>query len=660
MRLKNTHIIEKQTIEIRIPSEKKGSEWFEKIRVFNNDILQFKLEELFDRYADADTVTTISELQIDLGEIPTDAVLDESYADLVLHKLEEQLFALVKFTGYQSVGSAVEVKKERVSNAVFNSWLQYLETGILTGRAEAFSESDLSIYILEILQVDVDARKKLTAHFYTHPQSAIRLTRQMNQSFLEKLVACYETDAILTIKEYVAYFQNCIMNIQKQIGGNVSLLAYEQIWSVILKLLNVSNKSILAPLANRLVEILLVKLCESKNITESIAIAVKELGKHSFFKKAYSKFAKEVLGHSYLFISSNEGSIRILVSNLKELHGTYGKPSDSFFNNLFSSKMLEDRSGEHTDISSEDEADSSFRINHFSEEGAKKSSAGNDHTPKIVDSAKKDGAGAESEVANDKKATSNASALQDDKLEKSISSEPVEDVSDSVTIQTKRNKESSHEIDVHSTTDENEHFAYSEHAFEENTHHQDTIEEAKVKAEVKKLRWKNGDYIYVKYAGLVLLNPFFRNFFNKLNLLDQEGGFVESAQLKAVKLLQFMASGRTDLPEHEEVLAKFLCGVSFEDPISRHVELSEKELEEATNVLQVAIDYWGALGKATPDGLREGFLQRDGKLEKMENGWKLYVEQKTIDILLGKLPMGWGLGTIRLPWLEELLFVEWG
>jgi hypothetical protein len=75
--------------------------------------------------------------------------------------------------------------------------------------------------------------------------------------------------------------------------------------------------------------------------------------------------------------------------------------------------------------------------------------------------------------------------------------------------------------------------------------------------------------------------------------------------------------------------------------------------------MEAAIRHWGALGSASPDGLREGFLQREGKLEKRADGWRLIVERKTIDVLLDRLP--WGVGMVALPWMgEEVVWVEWG
>lgn len=62
-------------------------------------------------------------------------------------------------------------------------------------------------------------------------------------------------------------------------------------------------------------------------------------------------------------------------------------------------------------------------------------------------------------------------------------------------------------------------------------------------------------------------------------------------------------------------------------------------LPDIHSLLQTVIDYWEVLKSTSPDGLREGFLQRQGKLTRSgDRNWKLQVEQQAIDILLGSLP----------------------
>ncbi len=166
-----------------------------------------------------------------------------------------------------------------------------------------------------------------------------------------------------------------------------------------------------------------------------------------------------------------------------------------------------------------------------------------------------------------------------------------------------------------------------------------------------------GSSWYLNAAGLVLLHPFLTHFFKVLGLVEGKDFVDEPARHRAVHLLQYLASGETKMPEYKMILPKFLCNMPFEIPIEREIKLTKEELEESEQMLEAVIKNWGALGESSPDALREGFLQRDGKLEKREGGWYLMVEQKTIDILLEKLP--WNISIIRLPWREELLKVEW-
>ena len=131
----------------------------------------------------------------------------------------------------------------------------------------------------------------------------------------------------------------------------------------------------------------------------------------------------------------------------------------------------------------------------------------------------------------------------------------------------------------------------------------------------------------------------------------------ESTQQMAIYLLHYLATKQTNVPEYELVLPKLLCGWSLNEPVVQ-VDLPDAALREGENLLQTAIDYWDALKSTSPDGLREGFLQREGKLTRSgENNWKLQVEQQAIDVLLSRLP--WGLSMVKFPWMEGLLIVEW-
>ncbi|MFC4873931.1 contractile injection system tape measure protein [Negadavirga shengliensis] len=167
-----------------------------------------------------------------------------------------------------------------------------------------------------------------------------------------------------------------------------------------------------------------------------------------------------------------------------------------------------------------------------------------------------------------------------------------------------------------------------------------------------------GSFWYISHAGIVLLHTFLPVYFNKCGLIDNREFIDNTARERAVQLLLYLATGETETPENDLLLPKFLCGVPFEQPINGEIILSELEKAESIHLLKAVIAHWGKLKKTSPDGLREGFLQRDGKLEKRPQGWYLSVEQKNIDILLDFLP--WNLRIIKLSWMGEILRVEWG
>ena len=183
------------------------------------------------------------------------------------------------------------------------------------------------------------------------------------------------------------------------------------------------------------------------------------------------------------------------------------------------------------------------------------------------------------------------------------------------------------------------------------------------------IRKKPGDYLvqandvigktpqYVVNSGIILLHPFLELYLGESSLLQERRFINDDACKHAVLLLHYLATGETEGAEYDMLLQKILCGLAVEETLPNKLELSEKEQEEAMNLLQSVINYWPPLKNTSADGLRSTFLQREGKLEAKENGWLLTVEQKTVDVLLDKLP--WGFSTIKLPWMKEMLNVDW-
>lgn len=178
---------------------------------------------------------------------------------------------------------------------------------------------------------------------------------------------------------------------------------------------------------------------------------------------------------------------------------------------------------------------------------------------------------------------------------------------------------------------------------------------------VEEIRFTEGDFdeegIYVTYAGMILLHPFLSTCFSRLQWwVDGEFKDAECRQ-KAVFLLHYLATGRKEAEEYELVLPKLLCGYSPETTMPVSVGLAAEEYEEAEELLKMVLMRWEKLQGTSPEGLREGFLQRGGKLFRRNDRLTLMVESHAIDVLLDYLP--WNISLVKLPWLDSLLFVEW-
>lgn len=176
--------------------------------------------------------------------------------------------------------------------------------------------------------------------------------------------------------------------------------------------------------------------------------------------------------------------------------------------------------------------------------------------------------------------------------------------------------------------------------------------------ELKKRVHENSDEaIYINNAGLVILHPFFQQFFEQLKFTNINQWIDDQKKQQAVIIMHHLATGLNEFEEFDLVLAKILCGLEPQDVITEDISIT-KELQEACDALiREVIVQWTALKNTGVDAFRNTFIQRRAKLSRVDNGWLLQVERNAVDILLGSLP--WGLGVIRLPWMKEILFTEW-
>jgi hypothetical protein len=169
--------------------------------------------------------------------------------------------------------------------------------------------------------------------------------------------------------------------------------------------------------------------------------------------------------------------------------------------------------------------------------------------------------------------------------------------------------------------------------------------------------FSSSEEIYVKNAGLILLWPYLARFFTNLGLLRNDGFVNEAAKERAVGLLHHLGSGSGEAPEYELMLNKILCGIDPETPIWPCFTITETEIKECGNLLRSVICNWPVLKNVTLSGFQSMFLKREGIISTRDGHWVLRVTQQAHDVLLDKMP--WGINTVKLPWMPELLFVEW-
>jgi Contractile injection system tape measure protein len=165
------------------------------------------------------------------------------------------------------------------------------------------------------------------------------------------------------------------------------------------------------------------------------------------------------------------------------------------------------------------------------------------------------------------------------------------------------------------------------------------------------------DGIFAPHAGLVLLHPFLRHLFLHTGLTENGKFNGTEAQEKAVWLLHYIATGHTDAEEYQLVVPKILCGYPLEGSPDNTILLEETVKEEAIDMMKAAIAQWTIIKNTSVEALREGFLQRKGKIYRKNGDICFVLETSAIDLLLDHLP--WNLSIVKLPWSKELIKVEW-
>ena len=173
-------------------------------------------------------------------------------------------------------------------------------------------------------------------------------------------------------------------------------------------------------------------------------------------------------------------------------------------------------------------------------------------------------------------------------------------------------------------------------------------------------QYRDLKHIPISNAGLVILFPFLPMLFMRLNMLSQDRRDFNSneSKVRAIFILQhLMASEDREYDEKDLFLNRLLINYPFTEPLPKRMELNQDELNTIDSLLEAAKTNWEKMRNTSMRGFQEAFLRRAGFIEKTEREWVLTVEERAFDILLDSIP--WSYKLVRLPWMENILKVNW-
>ncbi len=149
-------------------------------------------------------------------------------------------------------------------------------------------------------------------------------------------------------------------------------------------------------------------------------------------------------------------------------------------------------------------------------------------------------------------------------------------------------------------------------------------------------------------SGIVILHPYLNYFLKEVECEDAD---------RAATLFHYLVWGTTDCAEWDLPLSKLLLGLHPDDYLSPSADLSQSDRAATDELLEGIIGHWTALKNTSIHALRDGFLQRPGRLVREGRGWRLTVEEKPQDLLLDRLP--WSIGMVTSKRMNTTLYVDW-
>lgn len=595
--MEQQHAIRKLVVEVQLPSREEAFSLQGALSTRCNTELVPMLAELLDGWADPDTLLQIDKLEIDLGSCSIQA-LREDLPELVITYLRKH------FQSMLTTGSpGLQLQRRPLVQGHFDSWLHFMEHGVLPSSAVKWEQEEWEAGILTALATETPALRRCQQLFVDHSYAVRRLVMQFSRGFIYNwILACSagaHRQSLVLMEEWETFvfstrFANALEQQFKSIRSMPPVLPEhtiyaERVMEWLIREIVVTGKTISHP---ALLEQLIRLLGSGKELPdylfalERVAVAGVKMPVtvHEAVAAVAGRYGGELSVRRQQFSRGHDVERQLMEQDggkmqqppaEKNAHTERG-PADLHQRQV---KRKSAADGEGTGM--KDNKRSSIQPDNASAEGTAPFKT---HPEKSDVERKEAYAATDSETFSD-----NNVAEKDDQLPGHLPEE--------------------------------------------------------------------GTVYYINNAGLILLHPYLSYCFDALGLREGREFKDAAARHKAVQLVGYMAYGEGDIPEYDLVLPKLLCGITPAEPIKRFVPLSDVEKEEADQLLTAVITHWNALGNTSPDGLRGNFLLREGKLEWKEEEWQLYVTQQAYDMLLNRLP--WGFSVVGLSWMPWLIKTVW-
>ena len=605
------HTIGKLSLELELPARQNALSLQDKLGAVCKDSLVYALQELLDSWTDAGTLLRVERLEIDLGECTTQQ-LEKELPERIVSYLRSRYPALQHQPSLET-----GMERHPMTQGYFDSWLYFLEHGLLPDTSPVKDTAAWEAGVLEILATATPALERCRQVLETQPAAINRMLLQFSRPFIKQWIQAYAGPAQQPLMQMAKVWEQCCDTPEflTQLRSAASLAG--------VTLPSLPDKT---DFQRKLDDWSIQQILSGSQVPEPAALLEQIIGV-SFGAEQLPAYV-----HALQQLPSLPGEAAVILKPaLLALHNRYAsagrislpvKPAGTPAKELTDNKAA---------VRTDDGKARAQTLPRPEEQSA--TTAKTTDTPPASTDEQKDKLAAGIDQAADRSTASAAAEQLTENTHKPVSAISSEEQS---AAQPGTAADPGQAVPV-----------------DKKPAGTDKRTEQRKKPGTPPAALNT----YINNAGLVLLHPYLNIFFNALGLLEKRAFKSPAAQDKAVQLLGFLASGETDIPEYDLVFPKLLCGLLPEDPVDRFVELTELDKTEANQLLEAVINNWNALGSTSADGLRGNFLMREGKLQWQSDEWRLRVTQASYDLLLNRLP--WGISVVRLPWMPWALKTEW-